>query len=86
MKAYREAAREFRLEYFLRAAKDAGGNVCAAARNAGVHRNLAWRTLHAAGYGSRLLKQLAKIEATKKPPKPEIVACYRQSFANRKSA
>jgi hypothetical protein len=86
MRPYREAERDFRLEYFLRAAKDAGGNITVAARNAGVHRNLAWRVLHEAGYGSKLLKGLAKIEAAKKPPKPVIVACYRHSVAYRRSA
>jgi DNA-binding phage protein len=79
MKSYREAARDFRLEYFLQAAKEAGGNMCLAARNAGVHRHLVWRTLHAAGYGSTFLKSLAKIHAAKRPPKPEILLAYRRS-------
>lgn len=50
MKAtYEEAIREFRIKFCLQAVRDAGGNVCQAARATGIHRNTLTRMLKASG-------------------------------------
>jgi transposase-like protein len=67
----------------LRAVLDAGGNICAAARATGVHRNTFWRVLHRAGYNSRSIKRLVAqriAEGWRKQPQavPIAVAADRE--------
>jgi DNA-binding phage protein len=70
MQTMREAERQFRVEFFLRAVIEASGNVSRAADSIEVHRNTIWRALSAAGYTSRQLHRLAN----KKPVRSEVAA------------
>lgn len=66
----RDAERQFRVEFFLRAVIEARGNVSRAAVAIQVHRNTVWRALSGAGYTSRQLHRLA----SKKPVQSEVAA------------
>lgn len=46
---YEQAIREFRIKFCLQAVVDAGGNVCQASRQTGIHRNTLTRMLKAGG-------------------------------------
>jgi hypothetical protein len=74
MSAYAQELKRCQAVLLLRAAIDAGGNQCAAARAAGVHRNTIWRALHGAGYDSARIKQLAKSQLTLRLAKPPVSA------------
>ncbi len=70
MTSYEQELRRCKVVLLLRAVIDAGGNICAAARATGVHRNTAWRLLKGAGYDSRKLKRLTAqriVEGWRKP-------------------
>jgi DNA-binding phage protein len=56
--AYEMAVSRFRVNYLFRAVIDAGGNMSAAARVTGVHRNTMTRILGDAGYPSARIRQL----------------------------
>jgi transposase-like protein len=72
MSAYLEEMRRCQRVLALRAALDAGGNQCAAARVLGVHRNTISRAVRSAGYTSEQLKRMSRIHAgEKKPPMAE---------------
>jgi hypothetical protein len=66
MTAYEQELRRCKVVLLLRACIDAGGNMCAAAKSTGVHRNTMRRVLRAAGYDSRRIKQLTA-EQKRKP-------------------
>ena len=72
MTAYADELRRCQVKLFLRAIIDAGGNQCTAARACGVHRNTVQRMLHAAGYNSRRLKNLAAVHRLAYPAKPPV--------------
>jgi DNA-binding phage protein len=61
MTAYAQELRRCQVVLLLRAVINARGNMCAAAKNTGVHRNTIFRILHGAGYNSARLKQLARV-------------------------
>jgi molybdenum-dependent DNA-binding transcriptional regulator ModE len=70
MTAFDLEVRRCKVVLLLRAAIDAKGNICAAARATGLHRNTAWRLLKGAGYNSRKLKRLTAqriVEGWRKP-------------------
>lgn len=64
MITYAEAVRQFRAEYLLDAVIEVRGNMCAAARLTGVHRNTIRRVLSDAGFNAgkvaREIKQITK--------------------------
>ena len=60
MTAYAQELRRCQVVLLLRAVIDARGNMCAAAKETGVHRNTVFRILHGAGYNSARLKKLAR--------------------------
>jgi transcriptional regulator of acetoin/glycerol metabolism len=70
MNNYAQELRRCQMVLLLRAVVDAGGNQCAAARAAGVHRNTIWRAIHAAGYDMRSVKRLARQRIAEGQRKP----------------
>jgi G:T/U-mismatch repair DNA glycosylase len=81
MTAYAQELRRCQLVLILRAVLDAGGNQCAAARAAGLHRNTVWRVVREAGYTPEQLKRMARARARhaemgaaqRKPPASEAM-------------
>jgi transposase-like protein len=67
--AFEQAVEDFRVSFMLREVTRTKGNVSAAARALGVHRNTVRRILLEAGYDSRRLMQLSRIHSgMRKPP------------------
>jgi len=61
MTAYAQELRRCQVVLLLRAAIDAGGNLSAAAKKIGVHRNMISRVLSGAGYNSKRIRQHTRI-------------------------
>jgi uncharacterized protein YqfB (UPF0267 family) len=74
MTAYDKALRDFRVGYFLRAVDAAGGNMCQAAGDIGVHRNTISRVLGAAGYRSTRIHEMLKHHNFQKRFAPKILS------------
>jgi hypothetical protein len=86
MNAYEQAVNDFRVEWLVKVVIACDGNMCAASRVTGAHRNTIERTLRAGGFTSGRLRQMVAAKQNAAARKPVIVVNYLGEEAERKLA